>query len=87
MKSCMDIPMPIGLETVTRGGRTGYVFILSDGAVTWCSKRQASVALSTVESEYMALSLATQEAVWLRRLVEEKPGSGSNRDLRGQSGS
>ena len=41
------------------------------GAVTWCSKRQASVALSTVESEYMALSLATQEAVWLRRLVEE----------------
>ena len=55
----------------TRRSTSGHVFILSDGAVTWCSKRQASVALSTVESEYMALSLATQEAVWLRRLVEE----------------
>ena len=51
------------------------MFILSDGAVMWCSKRQASVALSTVESEYMALSLATQEAVWLRRLVEEMGNS------------
>ena len=55
----------------TRRSTSGHVFILSDGAVTWCSKRQASVALSTVESEYMALSLATQEAVWLCRLVEE----------------
>ena len=54
-----------------RRSTSGHVFILSDGAVTWCSKRQASVALSTVESKYMALSLATQEAVWLRRLVEE----------------
>ena len=53
----------------TRRSTSGHVFILSDGAVTWCSKRQASVVLSTVE--YMALSLATQEAVWLRRLVEE----------------
>ena len=39
--------------------------------MTWCSKRQTSVALSTIEAEYMALSQATQEAVWLRRLLEE----------------
>ena len=58
-------------DHVMRRSTSGHVFILSDGAVTWCSKRQASFALSTVESEYMALSLATQEAVWLRSLVEE----------------
>ena len=55
----------------TRRSTSGNVFLLGDGAVTWCSKRQTSVALSTVEAEYMALSQATQEAVWLRRLLEE----------------
>ena len=50
---------------------TANIFLLGDGAVTWGSKRQTSVALSTVEAEYMALSQATKEAVWLRRLLEE----------------
>ena len=45
--------------------------MLQGASITWSSKRQASVALSTVEAEYMALSQATQEAVWLQRLLEE----------------
>ena len=47
------------------------VFLLGGGAITWFSRKQSSVALSTVEAEYMALSVATQEAVWLRHLQEE----------------
>ena len=35
------------------------------------SRKQSSVSLSTVEAEYMALSVAPQEAIWLRQLQEE----------------
>ena len=44
---------------------------MAGGAVSWLSKKQAVVALSTSEAEYIALSLATQEAVWLQRLLTE----------------
>ena len=37
-------------------------------AVTWKSKKQSCVALSTAEAEYMALSSAAQEAIWMREL-------------------
>lgn len=47
---------------------TGYVFMMSDGAVAWASRRQPTVALSSTEAEYMALSAATCEAIWLRLL-------------------
>lgn len=50
---------------------TGFLFTLSGGAITWMSKRQATIALSTTEAEYMALSAATQEALWLRQLYTE----------------
>ena len=50
---------------------TGYVFVFGRGAVSWASKRQPTVALSTTEAEYMALSAAVKEGMWLRRLIEE----------------
>ena len=50
---------------------TGYVYIAGGGAITWMSKRQSTVALSTTESEYVALSEAGKEASWLRNLYEE----------------
>jgi hypothetical protein len=52
-----------------RKSTAGYVFLLSGGPVTWSSKKQATVALSTTEAEYMAAAMATKEAVWLRRLL------------------
>jgi hypothetical protein len=48
---------------------SGYVFYLGDGAISWSSKKQPSVAVSTTEAEYMAASHACREAIWLRRLA------------------
>lgn len=50
---------------------TGYVFVQQGGAITWNCKRQQTVALSTTEAEYMALSAATQEAIWLKQFISE----------------
>ena len=50
---------------------SGYVFIVGNGAITWRSKKQTSVALSSTEAEYVALSEAGREACWLRSLYEE----------------
>ncbi|KAK4324010.1 hypothetical protein Pmani_005322 [Petrolisthes manimaculis] len=46
-----------------------YCFHLGGGPVSWSSKKQSCVALSTAEAEYMALASAIQEAVWLRKLA------------------
>lgn len=53
----------------TRRSVTGYVFELGGAAITWNSKLQPTVALSTSEAEYMAACAATQEAIHLRRLL------------------
>ena len=47
---------------------SGYVFQIGGTAVSWRSKKQTCVALSTSEAEYIALSSAAQEAVWMRAL-------------------
>ncbi len=52
----------------TRRSTFGYVFQL--GGVSWSSRRQTTVAKSSTEAEYVALSSCTQEAVWLRRLLK-----------------
>ena len=50
---------------------SGNMFSLAKGAVSLLSKKQATVALSTTGDEYVALSTATQEAIWLRRLLTD----------------
>lgn len=54
-----------------RKSTSGYIFLKSGAAITWSSRKQSCVALSTAEAEYVALSSATQEAVWLRQLISE----------------
>jgi hypothetical protein len=50
---------------------TGYLFVHCGGPISWTSKRQPTVALSTMEAEYMAMSFAVQEAMWIRALAKE----------------
>ena len=50
---------------------SGYMFKLCGAPISWRSKNQTSVALSTAEAEYVALFIATQEAVWLKQLLFE----------------
>ena len=55
----------------SRHSITGYVSTFAGGAITWNSKKQPTVALSSMEAEYMALSSATREALWLRSILSE----------------
>lgn len=50
---------------------TGYVFTVGGTAVSWMSRLQKSVALSTTEAEYMAVAEASKELVWLKTFLEE----------------
>ena len=58
-------------DTADRRSTSAYLFKLCGAPVSWKSKRQPTVSLSTTEAEYMAASLATQEAVWLRQLLSD----------------
>ena len=62
----IDVEWDGGLDHIRY--TSGYVFNLFGGAIHWMSKRQAIVALSTTEDEYMAATHASKEAVWLQRL-------------------
>jgi len=50
---------------------SGFIFTLAGGTVSWSSKKQSSVALSSAESEYMALLHALKEQIWILRLLKE----------------
>ena len=52
----------------SRKSQSGYIFVLCGGPISWVSKKQAVVALSTTEAEYMAAAFAAQELLWLRKL-------------------
>ena len=56
-----------------RRSTSGYCFALNDSGpvVSWKSKKQPTVALSSCESEYVALCAGMQEALYLKRLLEE----------------
>lgn len=63
---------------------SGYVFLLSNAAISWQSKKQTSVAQSSTEAEYVALASATKEALWLRTFLSEIYGT--TFDASGDSG-
>lgn len=55
----------------TRRSTTGYVFTLNGSMIAWSSRRQQTVASSTLHAEYIAMSEATREAIWLRTMLKE----------------
>jgi hypothetical protein len=60
-----------GSMSEDRRAITGYAFLIDGGAVSWSSKRQELVSLSTTESEYVAATHGMKEAIWLRSLLSE----------------
>lgn len=50
---------------------SGYVFLMDEAAVTWSSKKQPIVTLSTTEAEYVAASVCACQAIWFKRILEE----------------
>ncbi|KAD4888558.1 hypothetical protein E3N88_20631 [Mikania micrantha] len=47
------------------------IFMMGDSAVSWSSRKQSSVALSSSEAEYISASAAACQCVWLRRILED----------------
>jgi len=54
-----------------RKSTTGCVFIISSGAVSWSSKKQPVVNLSTTEAEYIVVASCACQCVWLGRVLEQ----------------
>ena len=51
---------------------SGYAFLIVDGgAISWASKKQEIISLSTTESEYVAVMHAMKEALWLHSFIGE----------------
>lgn len=81
MKFCNDNSSIVGFadadwgsDRLDRKSFSGYVFKFCGGSISWKSCKQRTVALSTTEAEYMALSDATKEAIYLRNLLFELTG-------------
>lgn len=58
-------------EVDQRRSTSGYVFLLSTGAISWSSTRQKTTALSSTEAEYVAMATAASELLWLRQLLHD----------------
>ena len=50
---------------------SGYAFTLGSGIFSWASKKQATVAQSSAEAEYIAAAMTTSQAIWLKRILED----------------
>jgi hypothetical protein len=85
LKGTKEVPLVLGGKPILQGysdadfagdrddrKSTGaYVFTIGIGAVSWKAKKQVVTALSTLEAEYMAMTQAAKEAIWIRRLIRE----------------
>jgi hypothetical protein len=60
-----------GSMSEDRHALSGYAFLINGGAVSWSTKRQEIISLSTTESEYVAATYAAKEALWLRSLISQ----------------
>lgn len=69
----------------TRQSTTGFVFLLNGGPISWVSRKQGSVASSTVEAEYLAFHAASKEGRWLATLLGDFGRPTNQLPLRGDN--
>lgn len=60
-----------GSDIIDRKSISGYVFKVFGNTISWSTKKQTTVALSSTEAEYVSLSSSVCEAIWLRGLLKE----------------
>jgi len=58
-------------SNLDRHSISGFAFFLGNGAVSWSSKKQPIVTLSSTESEYVALTHAAKDVIWIQKLLLE----------------
>jgi len=58
-------------DSSDRKSTSGYLFTLKGASISWMSKKQDTVALSSTEAEYIATTHAAKEALWLRGLLHD----------------
>ena len=61
----------------SRKSTEAYVFLLTGGAISWRSKKQSIVALSSCEAEYISACTAAKEAIWLSNVLQNLLGTES----------
>ncbi|XP_052874589.1 secreted RxLR effector protein 161-like [Gossypium arboreum] len=54
-----------------RKSTSGYAFMLGTGVVSWSSKKQPIVTLSTTKAEFVVATACASQAIWLRNIIEE----------------
>lgn len=54
-----------------RKSNSGCVFMFNEGTISWMCRKQKCVALSSTEAEFIALSEACQEEIWIRRVLKD----------------
>nr|GFA19152.1 zinc finger, CCHC-type [Tanacetum cinerariifolium] len=58
-----------GVNTQEGKGTTGIIFYYGESPISWSTQKQATVALSSCESEFIAATAAAMQALWLKRLL------------------
>ncbi|XP_062708202.1 uncharacterized protein LOC134288194 [Aedes albopictus] len=58
-------------DTEDRKSVTGYLFKVYGSTVSWASRKQPTVSMSSSEAEYVALAAAVSEAIWLAGILED----------------
>ena len=60
-----------GSNPTTRHSTTGFFFLLAKSIISWRSRAQKTIILSSTEAKYIALSDGSQQAAWLQNVLKE----------------
>ncbi|GJR47749.1 ribonuclease H-like domain, reverse transcriptase, RNA-dependent DNA polymerase [Tanacetum coccineum] len=60
-----------GVNTQEGKGTTGIIFYYGESPISWSTQKQATVVLSSCESEFIAATAAATQALWLKRLLSK----------------